>query len=56
MGKILDVVLIIGFLVVDWLIFHDFMKAGEMYTVTEYLTGALSLIVFVNSVRSLLKN
>jgi hypothetical protein len=53
--KILHAILIIGFLVVDWLIFHDIFKGGETYTVTEFLTGALSLLVFFTSGKSLLK-
>jgi hypothetical protein len=53
--KILHAILIIGFLVVDWLIFHDIFKGGETYTVTEFLTGALSLLVFFISGKSLLK-
>ncbi len=53
--KSLDVILILGFLIVDWLIFHDLFKAGEQYTVTEYLTGILSIPVIIISVKSLLK-
>lgn len=55
MDRTLNIILIIGFLVVDWLIFHDIMKPGETYTVTEFLTGALSLVVFFVSGKSLLK-
>lgn len=53
--KILHAILIIGFLVVDWLIFHDIFKGGETYTITEFLTGALSLLVFFISGKSLIK-
>jgi hypothetical protein len=53
--KILHIILIAGFLVVDWLIFHDIFKAGETYTVTEFMTGLLSLVVFFVSGRALLK-
>lgn len=55
MYKTLHIILIVGFLVVDWLIFHDIFKAGETYTVTEFLTGILSLLVFFVSGKALLK-
>jgi hypothetical protein len=53
MRKILDIILILGFLFVDWLIFHDVLKPGEAYTVTEILTGILSIGVFIVSIKSL---
>ncbi|MBV9159397.1 MAG: hypothetical protein JO019_02245 [Candidatus Kaiserbacteria bacterium] len=55
MRKIADIVLIAGFLIVDFLLFHDLFKPGESYTVAEYLIGALSVLVFITSARSLLK-
>ena len=55
MKKWIHWVLIIGFVLVDWLIFHDIFKAGETYTVTEILTGILSLFVFASSARELMK-
>jgi hypothetical protein len=45
MNKFIDTVLIIGFLAVDFLFFHDFFKAGEVITLPQYLTGLLSLAV-----------
>ena len=54
MRKALDVALIAGFLAVDFLFFHDFLKAGEVITPAQYLTGFLSIPVFIISVRSLL--
>ncbi len=33
--------------VVDFLIFHDLFKIGENYTVTEYLTGIVSILIFL---------
>lgn len=54
MGKTLDVVLILGFLLVNFFFFHDFFKAGEVITLPQYLTGVLSIPVFVISIRSLL--
>lgn len=55
MRKALDIILIAGFLVVDFLFFHDVFKAGEVTTLPQYLTGILSIPVFVVSVQSLLK-
>lgn len=53
MRKLLDIVLIIGFLAVDLLFFHDALKAGEVITMPQYLTGILSLIVIIRSAISL---
>jgi hypothetical protein len=55
MRKALDVILIIGFLVVDGLFFHDIFKTGEVTTFAQYLTGILSLPVLWLSFQSLLK-
>lgn len=55
MKKILDVVLIVGFLLVDFLMFRDFFKVGEVHALPEYLTGILSIIVVIMSLQSLLK-
>ena len=55
MKKILDIVLILGFLFVDFLFFHDIFKAGEVTSLPQYLTGILSIIVIILSLRSLLK-
>ena len=55
MRRIVDVGLIAGFLVVDFLFFHDLLKAGEVTTVPQYLTGALSIAVFAICSRSLLE-
>jgi hypothetical protein len=54
MKKLVDIVLIIGFLAVDFLFFHDVLKAGEVITLAQYLVGMLSLLVFWVSIRSLL--
>ena len=56
MKKIIDIVLIIGFLAVDFFFFHDILKPGEVITLPQYLTGLLSLLVFVVSVQSLMKS
>jgi len=55
MNKILDLILIIGFVVVDFLFFHDILKAGEATTPVQILVGVLSLIVIVRSVSNLLR-
>lgn len=52
--KTMDIVLILGFLAVDFFFFHDFFKAGETTSIAQYLTGFLSILVFVMSARSLL--
>jgi len=53
MRKMLDIILILGFLVVDFLFFHDIFKAGEVTTLPQYLTGFLSIIVFIIAGQSL---
>lgn len=55
MRKLIDIVLIIGFLAVDFFFFHDFFKAGEITTLPQYLTGILSILVISVSVQSLMK-
>lgn len=55
MRKAIDIVLIVGFLSVDFLFFHDVFKAGEVTTLPQYLSGILSIPVFVISIQSLLK-
>ncbi|HVW82514.1 MAG TPA: hypothetical protein VHC68_01020 [Candidatus Paceibacterota bacterium] len=53
MNKFTDLVLIIGFLAVDFLFFHDLFKAGEIITLPQYLTGLLSIIVILRALWSL---
>ena len=53
--RTLAVVLIVGFLAVDFLFFHDLLKSGEVTTVPQYMTGFLSLLVFAVCAQSLLK-
>ena len=55
MRKTAYVVLILGFLVVDFLMFHDILRPGERTTGTEYLTGFLSVLVFAVSLQGLTK-
>jgi hypothetical protein len=47
MKKALAVTLIAGFLVVDFLFFHDILKPGEVITFPQYLTGLLSIPVIL---------
>ena len=53
--KALAVALIVGFLLVDFLFFHDIFKAGEAVTFAQYLTGVLSIPVLVVSALFLLR-
>jgi hypothetical protein len=54
MRRALDIALILGFLAVDFLFFHDLVKAGEVTTVPQYMTGFLSILVFAICGQSLL--
>jgi len=47
MKKALAVMLIVGFLLVDFLFFHDILKPGESITFPQYLTGLLSIPVIL---------
>ena len=55
MKKALAVVLIFGFVLVDFLFFHDVFKPGEIVTFPQYLTGVLSVPVIVISALYLLR-
>ena len=54
MRRALDIALILGFLAVDFLFFHDLLKAGEVTTIPQYMTGLLSILVFATCGQSLL--
>jgi hypothetical protein len=56
MRRLLNVSLIVGFLFVDMLFFHDMFKPGEVITLAQYLTGFLSIPVIVISSESLLRD
>ena len=56
MRRVLDVGLILGFLAVDFLFFHDIFKAGEVTTLPQYMTGFLSILVIAICSQSLLKS
>jgi len=47
MKKAVAIAVIVGFLLVDFLFFHDVLKAGEAVTFPQYLTGALSVPVMI---------
>ena len=49
MKKALALALLVGFLMVDFLFFHDIFKAGETSTFAQYLTGVLSIPVLIIS-------
>jgi hypothetical protein len=53
MRQAINVMLIVGFLVLDWLRFHDILKP-EVPTAADWLTGILSLLVFYVALNSLL--
>lgn len=49
--------LIVGFLAVDLVFFHDIFKAGEVATLPQYMTGfLLSIAVLVICAQSLAKS
>lgn len=56
MRKVLDGMLIVGFLAVDLFFFHDVLKPGESTSLPQYMTGVLSLAVFAICAQSLLKS
>ena len=56
MRRAMDVLLIAGFLAVDFLFFHDVFKVGEVTTPAQYMTGFLSILVIAICVQSLLKS
>lgn len=53
MKKLLAILLIVGFLFVDFIFFHDVFKPGESTSLGQYLTGFLSIPVILVSVISL---
>ena len=52
----MDLGLIVGFLGVDFLFFHDVLKPGETTTLPQYMTAFLSILVFAVCSQSLLKS
>jgi len=56
MRRAVDVFLIVGFLAVDFLFFHDLFKPGESTSLPQYMTGFLSIAVFAICCQSLLRS
>ena len=55
MKRAVYLVLVVGFVILDWMRFHDFNKPGEVLTTADWLTGFLSLLVFYLAIDSLMK-
>lgn len=49
----INIVLIVGSVILDWLRFHDILKP-EPPTAADWLSGLLSLLVFYVATRSIL--
>jgi hypothetical protein len=47
MRKGIYVLLILGFLFVDFIFFHDVFKPGETTSLGQWLTGILSIPIFI---------
>jgi hypothetical protein len=56
MRRVLDLTLNAGFVAVDFFFFHDILKAGEVTSLPQYMTGVLSLAVFAICAQSVLKS
>jgi len=56
MKKLLYITLIVGFLLIDSLFFHDIFKPSEITTLPQYLTGLLSIPVILLSLQALLQD
>lgn len=54
MSYAVNIILIVGFIILDWLRFHDIFKP-EIPTAADWLTGALSLLVFYVAAKGVLK-
>lgn len=53
--KIVKIVIILTLLIIDWLIFHDIVKPEESYTITEFLTGIVSIPIIIIFIKSFFK-
>lgn len=54
MKRVASAVLVVGFLLVDFIFFHDIFKPGETTSLGQWLTGFLSIPVMATSLHSLL--
>lgn len=52
--RLIHSTLIVGFLAVDFLLFHDVLKPGETVSPVSWLIGVLSALVFVASSRTMI--
>lgn len=55
MRKLLSLVVLVGFAIVDLLFFHDVLKPGESTSLPQYLTGVLSIPVMITALLELLR-
>ena len=56
MKKLFSLELMLGFLFVDFLFFHDVFKPGEITSFSQYLTGVLSIPVIIISLKNLVEH
>lgn len=56
MDRLIHLVLVVGFIFVDFSFFHDLFKPGERTSFAQVLTGLLSILVFYISINYLIKN
>jgi len=56
MKKLIYIVLVLGFLFVDMIFFHDIFKPGETTSLGQWLTGILSIPVILLALQALLKS
>jgi hypothetical protein len=47
MKSTLIVLIVLSFLAIDALMFHDVLKPGEHYTPVEYMTGIVSMVTIL---------
>ena len=52
--KLFHMILIAGFVLVDFIFFHDLFKPGNHSSFGQILTGLLSIIVFYMSINYLI--
>jgi hypothetical protein len=53
--KLLIGLLLLSFLAIDWLTFHDVLKPAEDFTPVQYLMGVVSIPTMALLLRDLLK-
>jgi hypothetical protein len=55
MQRALFAALILSFMAIDWLMFHDLLKPGERFTAVQFMTGAVSVPTMAILVRDLVR-